>query len=376
MYLIQFLCLILALLISSAVFPKATNLVEYQAITQAAKLAHKEERYGGFLAELQEAAKSEQLNDRFRLVIALFYQLEFYQEGDANKLMRSLTEIAEQDHMEAELILAELYSRGKRELKLRKDEKLSMYWYTRIAERGYLEYQLKVANYAFAEGRANADFDAAMYWYGQAVEQGSHVASLRLAEIYDKGLGIEKDVDRAIGLYKEAGKVEGGIALYRLGRIYMYGDYVLTDAERGIHYFKQAVESGNKEARYEMALAYERGAGVQQDLDRAADWYGRFARDAATDEEKVKWLKKAAELGSTEFIRIVGTVYLSGRYGIEKNYEIAMQWFMRAANLGDPEAYAFIASMYEEGLGVPRSEELARAWFEKALELREKQNKK
>ena len=51
-----------------------------------------------------------------------------------------------------------------------------------------------------------------------------------------------------------------------------------------------------------------------------------------------------------------------------KNYDEAMQYFLRAARYADKPAQAMIAEMYWKGIGVPQDRELGYAWMDLAAE--------
>jgi hypothetical protein len=61
----------------------------------------------------------------------------------------------------------------------------------------------------------------------------------------------------------------------------------------------------------------------------------------------------------------LGSLYLDGRAG-ETNYGIAARAFRSGAELGDPDAMVSLAKMYVQGWGVPKSEEEANKWYERA----------
>ena len=63
-----------------------------------------------------------------------------------------------------------------------------------------------------------------------------------------------------------------------------------------------------------------------------------------------------------------GLAYYKGD-GVEQSYELALQWFQKAADLGYDMAMYYLGVMYENGRGVPQDDELARQWYQKAADL-------
>ncbi len=61
-----------------------------------------------------------------------------------------------------------------------------------------------------------------------------------------------------------------------------------------------------------------------------------------------------AQGGSIQAMRRIGTLYEKGN-GVPRNYQMAMQFYKRAASLGDARAMVDIGWLYERGRGGPRN---------------------
>ena len=57
-----------------------------------------------------------------------------------------------------------------------------------------------------------------------------------------------------------------------------------------------------------------------------------------------------------------------GGNGVEQNYDAALDWFMKAAELGDSDAMYNLGVMYYSGEGVEMDESTANEWFKKAAD--------
>lgn len=82
-------------------------------------------------------------------------------------------------------------------------------------------------------------------------------------------------------------------------------------------------------------------------------------------DEKVHWLKKAADLGYVSAMMILGEIYSNEE---PKNYEEAIRWFTRAAELGDAEAQLVLGMYFYYGEDVGRNRSEAAKWFRLAAE--------
>ena len=80
---------------------------------------------------------------------------------------------------------------------------------------------------------------------------------------------------------------------------------------------------------------------------------------------KIQRLRLRAEKGRAED-EIKLAVALQTESGRERDQREVAQWFLRAANQGDPVAQTDIAYLYLNGSGVPRDEQQAFKWFQRA----------
>ena len=62
----------------------------------------------------------------------------------------------------------------------------------------------------------------------------------------------------------------------------------------------------------------------------------------------------SADLGKISFIMQMGYIYYYGLRGVKRDYEKALEYFYKAANLGDTNAKTTIGYMYLSGLGTEK----------------------
>ena len=145
-------------------------------------------------------------------------------------------------------------------------------------------------------------------------------------------------------------------AALEIGRIFLGGNGAkLKDYKKALQWFEEAVASPTAEPRVigeamnEIALMYTRGLGIPQDNAIAHDWY-----------------VKAYEHGNGNAACNLGRAYLQG---VPQDYDAALQWFRRAADLSIPEAVNDVGLMYANGYGVPRDSQEALRSFMRASEM-------
>ncbi|KAB2851654.1 MAG: sel1 repeat family protein [Hyphomicrobiaceae bacterium] len=99
-------------------------------------------------------------------------------------------------------------------------------------------------------------------------------------------------------------------------------------------------------------------APVQEDDAYALFDQGRYAA-------AVKAAVKAAEKGDAAAHTLIGRVYEEG-LGVDRTPELAAQWYQRASDLGDQHAQFALGLMYAEGRGVNKDLRAAATQFELA----------
>ncbi len=249
------------------------------------------------------------------------------------------------------------------------------------------------ANEYYEAGRAylygldgkEINLESARTNFERAVELGKTEANFYLGVLYDWYIYPEQDFEMARAYYEECG--DDPYAQLALGLLYYYGDGVEEDKERARELFQSVIEQGyvegyfgtgcflHDEGEYEAAMedyikasegtepiftrtamnnigwAYCHGDGVEQDYALAMEWY-----------------EKAAALGDINAMLNIGTMYSEGN-GVEQDYTLAMEWYEKAADIGDATAMNNIGTMYYNGDGVKQDYALAIEWYEKAADL-------
>ena len=237
------------------------------------------------------------------------------------------------------------------------------------AERGDINAQLHLGDCYYFGGShdgetVNKNYNKAIFWYRKAAEQGNAEAQFNLAYMYEQGLATDS-----------------------------------PDYSQAFYWYKRAAEQGKASAQYNVGYYYKKGRGISQNLSEAYKWYKRAAdqghqnaidelkKNLKSNENQINKNKSdssnisslndlitAAQNGDIRAQVQLGDCYYSG-IGfykgeiVEKNYEKAVFWFLKAARQGDARAQFNLAFMYEQGLGVDsQNYDQAFYWYKKAAE--------
>lgn len=91
-------------------------------------------------------------------------------------------------------------------------------------------------------------------------------------------------------------------------------------------------------------------------------------KEKADNEKAIEWFQKAADLGNIEAQMIIAEMYYRGQ-GVPQSYEKSVEWFQKAADLGNGEAYLALSKSYSTGEGVPQNDKKAFKLLLKAAKL-------
>ena len=193
----------------------------------------------------------------------------------------------------------------------------------------------------------------------------------------------KKQYDLAVTWAKRAHEMGDISGTFWLGNFYLKGWGVPKDNAMGLQFLNKCVEHGDLDALVYLAVMYQTGDGVPQNLPesrrllqigvdlhhaRATNYFGLQYFDRPdippNHAEARKLFVKAAELGSVDALRNLGELC-----GAEKDDAQAMDWFRRAADLGDDNAMVIVGRMYDDGAGVEKSPAEARKSYDRAVQL-------
>ena len=132
----------------------------------------------------------------------------------------------------------------------------------------------------------------------------------------------------------------------QLGWMYQYGRGVKTENDEAAYWYRRATEKGNAYAQNQLGLVL------------CNEW-----AVLSSHEESERWRTKAAEQGSKYFMYHLARDYEGGKHCIKKDYKKAMDWYLKAGEQGDYEAFWALGIMVDYGHGVSKNAIEEYKWF-------------
>lgn len=172
---------------------------------------------------------------------------------------------------------------------------------------------------------------SSLFWYRNAAILGHPEALYRLGTFYRAGRHVPENEHIALEYWKMAAAQDSGAAKRSLAVFYQYRD----DEDERIRWVRAAAEHGYDRAQFSLGLYYLTGNGVPQDFD-----------------ESLKWYRLSASQGNASAQFGIGRAYAKGTYGGPPDYSEAFKWYQLAADKGIWKAQSDLATMYLEGRGV------------------------
>lgn len=193
------------------------------------------------------------------------------------------------------------------------------------AEAGDAEAQAALG-IRYSKGRGvDQDHAEAVHWFELAAEQGNVKAQWALSVHFRNGWGVEKDQARMLHYYRLAAAQKHLRAMLRLATLHRQGsegaDRDLAEVERLL---REAADTGEAEGQYRYGV-HLLGDGGDAEGGRA-------------------WLRKAAAQEHEMAMVDLGGIYEEGE-GVKPDFAEAMQWFEKAAALGNETAQSCVESL-------------------------------
>ena len=142
-------------------------------------------------------------------------------------------------------------------------------------------------------------------------------------------------------------------ALYDLGMAYLDGYATAPDEAKAEACFKKSAEFHDHESEYQLGLLALDRAENREELDKAIDW-----------------LEKAYTHGSDEGALLLGNIYegtAAEDVDMKPDPQEAMEWYEKAAALGNGDAMAELSLFYQKGIGVPKDMKRAEILLKDAI---------
>lgn len=199
-------------------------------------------------------------------------------------------------------------------------------------------------------GYPEQDYEQARAYYEQCEDNPYAQISLEFLYCNFKIEGLDiYDLEKGQELFQsvvDQGVVEGYLGLAALSR----------DYETALGDYQKVVEEGTEQlyvayAMNNIAKMYQYGEGVEQDYTTAIEWY-----------------TKAADLGDSDAMLCIAQMYDWGD-GMEQDDAKAVEWYTKAADANNSAAMCRLGVMYGSGEGVDQDFDMEMEWYQKAADL-------
>ena len=147
-----------------------------------------------------------------------------------------------------------------------------------------------------------------------------------------------------------------------------------VNEQLAIRLYTIAADKGDMKAQRWMGWRYRQGRGVEKDEYRATQYFRMAADqgDQAAAEAIGRTTSSSSSSGintsgmSAAQVRELGVDYAEGRKGKPVNEQMAIQLYIKAADMGDMKAQRWMGWRYRQGRGVSKNESSARYYFQRA----------
>ncbi len=285
---------------------------------------------------------------------------------------------------EAQIALADLYAQGSG---VEQNWFKAKRWYDMAAKQENPQAMLKLGKAYIASARNEEDYQWALHWFELAGNSGLPEGKYFAAKLYASGVGGGKDLNKALALFQQAAKAGYVDAIAEVGQLLRYGaSNASADPLLAEELLQEAISKGSGQAAFEMGSQYEFGEeNKPQDFAKAAEWYQkavdagypyaayrlaelyRLGFGVEKDTEKASILYDVAAENNIlpAIVNLADTIFLDPTL-TKDGLSRAIQFYERAATLGDPYSQYMLSEFYRMGLGVEQNLKTSVDWFYRA----------
>ncbi|MBE6342148.1 MAG: sel1 repeat family protein [Lentimicrobiaceae bacterium] len=290
--------------------------------------------------------------------------------------------------------LAQTYFEKAESIRYEEDSKPEDHFplYLKAANMGHYKAQLRVVMaYLDGDGVERDDIKA-FEWCKIATESeevDAFVLDL-LAWLYNDGIGTKKDKKKAFEIYNKAFALylhdaeNGDInAMGEVACYYKNGLGISKNPKKAFVWTERVAEKiQTGESLAKLAYYYETGYGTERNIDKSSELYAKvidmcsaeklfdiaedfaYSDDKREKEQAHRWYSLAAEKGNAKIIKDVALYY-----DMEENVSKAMEYYEKAAVLGDIDAMTILGDFYYYGYDIEKNYAKAIKFYKKAFEL-------
>lgn len=299
-------------------------------------------------------------------------EFEQYRLGNYNKAIEPLISQSGQNAV-ADYYLGRLYLYGYGQLK---NTTVAMRYFNQAAEKGYLPAIQLLAKYTLLNDK---DPEGSIKWFKKAAAEGDVSAQMFMAASYMYGVGVKQNPDVARKYYIDAAKQGNSIAQFALAEYFIDSRHS-ANTQLGLIWLGKSAAAGNLNAMTKLGLLYIEGNKVDQDVARGVDLLNKAAARhyapamiglgeaaQAADDYKlaIEWFNKALQLKDKNAYLSLAHVYLKKDSPVY-DANAGFLWTLKAAQEGVVESKGELAQLYKHGIGVAKDEALAKEWASQA----------
>jgi TPR repeat protein len=191
------------------------------------------------------------------------------------------------------------------------------------------------------------------FYYDELLANLDDVEALKRCSFayYQGDEPVKINFEKSIKYFKILHGLDETLGYLGMGLSYLYGQGVNVDLERARDYLEIAQTRGNSKAKNALGDIYRLGKGVEVDYSRARDYYLEAAKENEVD--------ALINLGLLHYRKQVSSA----------NDALALQFMTRANEAQSAAASYWLGVFADKAIGQPRSVDLARKHYEKAIEL-------
>lgn len=300
--------------------------------------------------------------------IGTYYVARSYLEGcgvaiDSAAALPYLRAAAAQGVGKAAYLLGEFYNHNKAGIIGNGDT--AMHYYVMAYQNGSADAAYVLGVHLYNEDEYQRSFNL-IY---EAARAGNANAILRLAAYLQEGIGTEADPEQAYQLFEICAKRHKLPAAYsQMGLARLQGKGCTQDESLGKKYLDTAAALGNTSGMYYLALCYINGYGCEPDSLMAMEWLSRSAdsgyvramnllgdnyEEQEDYDNAVRYFQKAADMGSWDGMCNLGYCYETG-HGVILSFKRALELYQQAASEGSTRGMKMVANCYLQGNGVEK----------------------
>lgn len=255
-------------------------------------------------------------------------------DSDPSRAFEYYTRSAERGYVQAQKAIAECYEKG---IGCEQDEDKAFAVFFKLAQKGDSYSQYKTATfYIEGKGTDHSSYQA-VGWLEKSVSQNNCDAKMLLAKCYEEGDGVSKNIERAITIYKECSLSGYRVADFCLGCIYLDSSSECFDLEEAHLYLDKAAQGDHYQAK------------------------------RLLEEHEILSLFIKAKNGNSTSQRLLGDRFLKGE-GVKQDYKESYKWHEKSALQGDSTAQDIMGDYFWEGIGVPVDYSKGFIWHKKSAE--------